>query len=83
MCALIISSHVKIGPEREPCRSYHYAMGLTPQQIPGPLISVTSFWNEAAPCRVGLLLEGQAVRNGVSASMAQLNAVDLRQGKIL
>src|SRR5947209_7680048 len=60
------SRHVTEGPDRAPHRSYLYAMGLTREQIPQPLVGVASCWNEAAPCNIALMRQAQAVKKGVS-----------------
>ena len=58
------SRHVTEGPERAPHRSYLYAMGLTTHQIHQPFVGVASCWNEAAPCNISLMRQGQAVKKG-------------------
>ncbi len=55
------SRHVTVGPEREPHRSYYYAMGLTEEEINQPFVGVATCWNEAAPCNIALHASG-AVR---------------------
>src|SRR3981081_3729529 len=58
------SRHVTEGPERAPHRSYYYAMGLTTQQIHQPFVGVASCWNEAAPCNISLMRQGQGGKKG-------------------
>src|ERR1700740_2914885 len=62
------SRHVTEGPERAPHRSYYYAMGLTTQQIHQPFVGVASCWNEAAPCNISLMRQGQAGKKGVASA---------------
>ena len=60
------SRHVTAGPGRAPHRSYHYAMGLTEDEINQPFIGVATCWNEAAPCNIALSRQAQSVKKGVS-----------------
>jgi dihydroxy-acid dehydratase len=66
--ARLPSRHVTEGPERAPCRSYYYAMGLTTDQIHQPFVGVASCWNEATPCNISLMRQAQAVKKGVAAA---------------
>src|SRR6202008_1096607 len=49
-------------------RSYYYAMGLTTDQIHQPFVGVASCWNEAAPCNISLMRQGQAVKKAVASA---------------
>src|ERR1700712_59094 len=62
------SRHVTEGADRAPHRPYLYAMGLTKQQTPQPLVGVASCWNEAAPCNISLMRQAQAVKKGVASA---------------
>src|SRR5688500_6103717 len=59
------SRHGTEAPQRDPHRSYYYAMGLTEEEIHRPFVGVASCWNEAAPCNIALMRQAQAVKKGV------------------
>src|ERR1700689_2769425 len=61
------SRHVTEGPERAPPRAFYYAMGLSREEIHQPFVGVATCWNEAAPCNIALMRQGQAVKRGVTA----------------
>ena len=61
------SRHVTEGPARAPHRSYYYAMGMTEEETPQPLVGVATCWNEAAPCNIALNRQAQSVKIGVTA----------------
>ena len=63
------SRHVTEGPERAPHRSYHYAMGLSEEEIHQPLVGVATCWNEAAPCNIALSRQAQSAKMGVKQAM--------------
>ena len=63
--ARLPSRYVTEGAARAPHRSYYYAMGMTEEEIPQPLVGVATCWNEAAPCNISLNRQAQAVKGGV------------------
>src|SRR5688500_13473351 len=62
------SRHGTEAPQRDPHRSYYYAMGLTREHIHQPFVGVASCWNEAAPCNIALMRQAQVVKKGVAAA---------------
>ncbi|MCC5875699.1 MAG: dihydroxy-acid dehydratase [Candidatus Sumerlaeia bacterium] len=61
-----LHSHVVTkGAARAPARSYLRAMGLDDEAISRPFVGVTSVWNEATPCNIGLADQAKFVKEGV------------------
>ena len=62
------SRHTSLGPDKDPHRSFYYAMKLTEKDIAKPFVGVVSTWNEAAPCNIALMRQAQSVKKGVKFS---------------
>ena len=59
------SSEVKIGLEKAPHRSLFKALGLTDEEISGPLIGIVNSHNDIVPGHINLDKIGEAVKAGV------------------
>src|SRR3546814_15333886 len=42
-----------------------HAVGLTDEDLAGPIVGVATTWNEAAPCNIRLGAQAQVVKQGV------------------
>ena len=60
------SRHSTSGPERAPHRAMFHAMGVTDEQLAGPIVGVVTTWNEAAPCNISLSRQAQSAKRGVA-----------------
>ncbi|MCI4371722.1 MAG: dihydroxy-acid dehydratase, partial [Thermoplasmata archaeon] len=59
------SWEVTEGPERAPARAMMRAMGLSDQDLNGPLIGVSNTWNESTPCQLNLGLVARRVKAAI------------------
>src|SRR5690606_24070776 len=56
------------GPARAPHRAMYKAMGLTNDDLSGPIIGVSSTCNEATPCNIHLGQLAQSAQRGVKGA---------------
>ena len=63
-------SHIYTGTQAAGRRAFLYAMGLSDEEIAGPMIGVATCWNEAAPCNITLMRQAEAAKRGVAEANA-------------